>query len=42
MDRCNLSFALLMPTLNEVEGMKAVWPKIDRSLFKEIIVVDGG
>ena len=42
MDSCNLSFALLMPTLNEVEGMKAVWPKIDRSLFKEIIVVDGG
>lgn len=37
-----LSFALLMPTLNEIEGMRAVWPQIDRSLFKEIIVVDGG
>ncbi|MCX7885935.1 MAG: glycosyltransferase family 2 protein [Verrucomicrobiae bacterium] len=36
-----LTFALIMPTLNEVEGMRAVLPRIDRSLFKEIIVVDG-
>jgi glycosyltransferase involved in cell wall biosynthesis len=33
--------ALILPTLNEIDGMKAVLPKIDRSLFHEIIVVDG-
>lgn len=32
---------LLMPTLNEIEGLKQILPKIDRSLFNEIIVVDG-
>jgi glycosyltransferase involved in cell wall biosynthesis len=31
-----------MPTLNEIEGLKAVLPKIDRTLFEQIIVVDGG
>jgi glycosyltransferase involved in cell wall biosynthesis len=31
-----------MPTINEIEGMRWSVPKIDRSLFKEIIVVDGG
>jgi glycosyltransferase involved in cell wall biosynthesis len=36
-----MTFALLMPTLNEIEGLRSVLPKIDRSLFKEIIVVDG-
>ena len=33
---------LVMPTLNEVEGLRAVFPKIDRSLFHEIIIVDAG
>jgi glycosyltransferase involved in cell wall biosynthesis len=36
-----MTFALVMPTLNEIEGLRYVLPKIDRSLFKEIIVVDG-
>lgn len=36
-----LTFALLMPTLNEVEGLRHILPKIDRSLFTEILVVDG-
>lgn len=36
-----ISFTLLMPTLNEIEGLRHVLPKIDHSLFKEIIVVDG-
>lgn len=36
------TFMLLMPTLNEVVGLKHVLPHVDRSLFKEIIVVDGG
>lgn len=37
-----LTFCLLVPTLNEIEGLRAVMPKVDRKLFKEIIVVDGG
>lgn len=32
---------LIMPTLNEIEGLKQILPEIDRSLFNEIIVVDG-
>lgn len=34
--------ALVMPTLNEVDGMHHVWNDIDKSLFHEILVVDGG
>jgi len=37
-----LTFCLLIPTLNEIDGMRVVMPQVDRSLFKEIIVVDGG
>jgi glycosyltransferase involved in cell wall biosynthesis len=33
---------LLVMTLNEVHGMKAIMPKIDRSWIDQIIVVDGG
>ncbi len=36
-----LTFALVMPTLNEVDGLRHVLPRIDRSLFQEIVVVDG-
>jgi len=36
-----LTFALVMPTLNEVDGLRHILPHIDRSLFQEIIVVDG-
>ena len=31
-----------MPTLNEIEGMKAVMPQIDMSCIDEVVVVDGG
>ncbi len=34
--------ALLMLTLNEVQGLRAIYPRIDRTLFDEIVVVDGG
>jgi glycosyltransferase involved in cell wall biosynthesis len=34
--------ALLMPTLNELHGLKATLPDIDRTLFDEIVIVDGG
>ena len=29
-------------TLNEIDGMKAIMPRVDRSCFDQIIVVDGG
>lgn len=37
-----MTTTLLIPTLNEIEGMKAVMPKIDRSWCDQILVVDGG
>lgn len=37
-----MNFTLLVMTLNEVKGMKAIMPKIDRSWVNQIIVVDGG
>ncbi|OFZ80478.1 MAG: hypothetical protein A2583_14350 [Bdellovibrionales bacterium RIFOXYD1_FULL_53_11] len=33
---------LIMPTLNEIDGVKALMPRIKREWFDEIIVVDGG
>lgn len=33
---------LLVMTLNEIDGMKAIMPQIDRSWLDQIIVVDGG
>jgi glycosyltransferase involved in cell wall biosynthesis len=33
---------LLVMTLNEIDGMKAIMPRVDRSCFDQIIVVDGG
>ncbi|MEI6200896.1 MAG: glycosyltransferase family 2 protein [Enhydrobacter sp.] len=36
------TIALLLPTLNELAGLQATVPGIDRSLFDEIIVIDGG
>ena len=36
------TITLLLPTLNEVVGFKAIFPKINRELFDEILVMDGG
>jgi glycosyltransferase involved in cell wall biosynthesis len=36
-----MKVTLLIPTLNEEEGMKAVMPKVDKSLFHQILIVDG-
>ncbi len=33
---------LLLPTLNEIDGFKKIFPIIDRTLFDDILVVDGG
>jgi glycosyltransferase involved in cell wall biosynthesis len=35
------TFTLLIPTLNEIVGMKAIMPLIDRSWVDQILVVDG-
>jgi glycosyltransferase involved in cell wall biosynthesis len=35
------TIALLLPTLNELEGLRATVPQIDRSLVDDIIVIDG-
>ena len=34
--------ALIIPTLNEIDGVKAVMPQIDRSWCDEVLVIDGG
>jgi len=36
------TIALLLPTLNELQGLEATLPHIDRSLVDQIIVIDGG
>ena len=38
----NTTFTLILPTLNEREGLEVILPLIDRSLFNEVVVVDGG
>lgn len=37
-----MKITLLVMTLNEINGMKAIMPQIDRSWVDQIIVVDGG
>ena len=37
-----MKFSLLVMTLNEIEGMQAIMPRVDSRLFEQIIVVDGG
>lgn len=32
---------LLLPTLNEIDGFRAIFPLIDRSLFDDVVVLDG-
>tara|TARA_Y100000590_G_C15691809_1_gene1003679 strand:- start:22 stop:729 length:708 start_codon:yes stop_codon:yes gene_type:complete len=34
------TITLVIPTINEVEGLKVVFPRIDRSLFEEVLVID--
>ncbi|HTL48855.1 MAG TPA: glycosyltransferase family 2 protein [Verrucomicrobiae bacterium] len=36
------TFTLFMPTMNEVEGMKAMMPRVNKAWVDEILVVDGG
>lgn len=36
------SVSLLILTLNEIDGVQEILPQIDRSLFSQILVIDGG
>ncbi len=36
------TIVLLLPTYNELDGLKATVPYLDRALFDDIIVIDGG
>lgn len=40
--RLQKRYSLIMPTKNELCGLQAILPRIDRSLFHQIIVSDGG
>ena len=33
---------LIVMTLNEIDGVKAIMPQIDRTWWNQILVVDGG
>jgi glycosyltransferase involved in cell wall biosynthesis len=37
-----MTTTLIIPTLNEIDGVKAIMPQIDRSWCDEIIIADGG
>jgi len=37
-----MKVTLLMPALNEIEGMKIIVPRIKREWIDEVIVIDGG
>jgi len=40
--RRRLTSTLVIPTLNEIDGVRAILPRIDRAWVDEIVVVDGG
>lgn len=33
---------LIVPTMNEIEGMRAIMPRVDKTRLHEVLVVDGG
>lgn len=37
-----MKVTLLVPTMNEIEGMRVVMPKVDPGWVDEILIVDGG
>tara|TARA_B100000989_G_scaffold297960_1_gene285453 strand:+ start:6903 stop:7610 length:708 start_codon:yes stop_codon:yes gene_type:complete len=38
----NNTYTLLILTLNEIEGIQAIYHKIDKNLFSKIVILDGG
>ncbi len=37
-----MKVTLIIPTLNEIDGMKAVMPKIKKEWYDQLIILDGG
>lgn len=37
-----MRFTLVVPTWNEVEGVRRIMPRVPRGLFEQIIILDGG
>jgi glycosyltransferase involved in cell wall biosynthesis len=37
-----LKVTLVVPTLNEIKGMRVIMPRVNRELIDQIIIVDGG
>lgn len=37
-----MKFTLVLLTLNEIQGCKMIIPRIDKSLFSQLLVIDGG
>jgi glycosyltransferase involved in cell wall biosynthesis len=37
-----MDYTLLIPALNEIDGMKVIMPKINKDWFKQILILDGG
>ncbi len=42
MNSSRKTITLLLPTLNEIDGLSQIYPKLDKSLFDDIVIVDGG
>lgn len=38
----DLKVTLVVPTLNEINGMRQIMPRTNRELLHQIIIVDGG
>ena len=34
------TITLVIPTINEIEGLQVVFPRIDRNLFDQVLVID--
>jgi len=41
-DKTKMSFSIVLMTLNEITGCKLIIPRVDKSLFDELICIDGG
>ena len=37
-----MRYTLIVMTLNEIDGMRVIMPRVDLDLFEQILVVDGG
>ena len=37
-----MTVTLIVPTLNEIDGMKAIMPRVDRAWYDQLIILDGG